>query len=210
MAREERTKVAMHACDNAGADSNARIHCGKTFEALGLSSFKFQCELVRRWVGGMTHEWGVALTDKDYICVTCTHTAPNRLTPRLPSPPLDPVATASAVLAHLGLDVPAFPTARLSWVQLSCRSARSPTRVVPRSRLLSPTPPPPDAHAHAQATPASFHSRHPAITLLPHSALLPRIPHLVLFSARTLQVLPVLLHSCCTAPHAPLAAHSLA
>ncbi|KAJ7922161.1 hypothetical protein B0H13DRAFT_2317764 [Mycena leptocephala] len=59
--------------------------------------------------------------------------------------------------------------------------------------------PTPDAHAHAQATPANFHSRHPAITLLTHSALLPRIPHLVLFSARTLQVLPVLLHS-----HVPL------
>ncbi|KAJ7914515.1 hypothetical protein B0H13DRAFT_2325249 [Mycena leptocephala] len=65
--------------------------------------------------------------------------------------------------------------------------------------LLSLQPrhrPMPDAHAYAQAAAASFHSRHPAITLLPNSALLPRIPHLVLFSARTLQVLPVLLHSC--------------
>ncbi|KAJ7864923.1 hypothetical protein B0H13DRAFT_1898879 [Mycena leptocephala] len=54
----------------------------------------------------------------------------------------------------------------------------------------------PTPGAYAQAAAASFHSRPPAITLLPHSALLPRMPHLFLFSVLTLQALPVLLHSC--------------
>jgi hypothetical protein len=52
------------------------------------------------------------------------------------------------------------------------------------------------AHAHARAAAARFHPRHPVLTLLPHSTLLPRIPHLFLFSTLTLQALPVLLHSC--------------
>ncbi|KAJ7922148.1 hypothetical protein B0H13DRAFT_2317754 [Mycena leptocephala] len=86
MAREEREKGAMQACDNAGADSNARIHCGQTWKALGLSSFKFQCELVGRRAGGMTHEWGVVLL---HSCAPLLTLLLRRADTHAPACPLD-------------------------------------------------------------------------------------------------------------------------
>jgi hypothetical protein len=77
----------------------------------------------------------------------------------------------------------------------------TPTRVVLRSCLphLSPAPPPPDAR---RPRPRLRCRRQLPLTPYDHNSApafrtpAPRIPYLVLFSACTLQVLPVLLHSC--------------
>ncbi|KAJ7907946.1 hypothetical protein B0H13DRAFT_2331924 [Mycena leptocephala] len=66
--------------------------------------------------------------------------------------------------------------------------------------------PTPDAHAHAQAAAGSFHPRHPVITLLLHSALLPphsgRVPVLRAHASSSPSAAALMR----AAPHAPLAA----
>ncbi|KAJ7854480.1 hypothetical protein B0H13DRAFT_1903623 [Mycena leptocephala] len=225
---------------NAGADSNARIHCGQTWKVLGLSSFKFQCELVGRRAGGRTHEWGSGLTDGDEGW-SSVYTRPslNRqglFVPHAPTPPRVAVLHASPILAstpwrwrlqfslalalmfqHSQQPAPvefSYHADLLGDTHSCCSAFLSPSSLSSSATARRPTP-----DAHAQAAAASFHSRNPAITLLLHSVLLSRIPHLFLFSTLTLQVLLMLLHSCAALltlllrrpdTHAPACPHDLA
>jgi hypothetical protein len=126
------------------------------------------------------------------------HAAQSCLALPLTYPRLDSVATASAVLARLGLEcssIPSSPPLLSSDITPIYSGTHPCCSAFSLPPLSSPAPPnaqrPRPSHRRQLPLTPSGHNSTPAFRTPG-----PRIPHLFLFSALTLQVLPVLLRSC--------------